>query len=153
MNYEFLFTKDLNAHFAEFSDTVRNMCMDDTKNTYEDCFFIYKNLILRYNKKQNTNFMLMIEAEYIDVNSYYVKLVWLKQMIENYGIIQDILVFFCNGTSGINISKNYDHHIDLKDNYIRELVENKLLTIEHVETMKQLADNINKALNLLYSNS
>ena len=58
---------------------------------------------------------------------------------------------YCDNTSAINISKNpVQHsrtkHIDIQHHFIRELVENKTVVIEHVIIEKQLADIFTKAL-------
>ena len=72
-------------------------------------------------------------------------------MLADYGIIQDTLIVYCDNTSAINISKNpVQHsrtkHIDIRHHFIRELVENKTIVIEHVATENQLADIFTKAL-------
>ena len=58
-------------------------------------------------------------------------------MLADYGIVQNTLVVYCDNTSAINISKNpVQHsrtkHIDIRHHFIRELVENKTVVIEHV---------------------
>ena len=77
----------------------------------------------------------------------------MKQMLADYGIVQDTLVVYCDNTSAINISKNpVQHsrtkHIDIRHHFIRELVENKTVVIEHVATENQLVDIFTKALDL-----
>ena len=72
-------------------------------------------------------------------------------MLEDYGIVQDTLVVYCDNTNAINISKNHvqhfrTKHIDIRHHFIRELVENKTIVIEHVATQNQLADIFTKAL-------
>ena len=61
------------------------------------------------------------------------------------------MIVYCDNTSAINISKNpVQHsrtkHIDIRHHFIRELVENKSVVIEHVATDMQLADIFTKAL-------
>ena len=72
-------------------------------------------------------------------------------MMMDYGFDLDILTIFCDNTSAINISKNpVQHsrtkHIDIRHHFIRELVENKVLVLEYIETHKQIADIFTKAL-------
>ena len=72
-------------------------------------------------------------------------------MLADYGIVQDTLVVYCDNTSAINISKNpVQHsrtkHIDILHHFIRELVENKIIVIEHVAIENQVADIFTKAL-------
>ena len=60
-------------------------------------------------------------------------------------------VLYCENLRAINISKNpIQHsrtkHIDNRHHFIRDLVEEKVVTLEHVTIEKQLADIFTKAL-------
>ena len=75
----------------------------------------------------------------------------MKQMLVDYGFNQGTLTLFCDNMSAINISKNpVQHsrtkHIDIRHHFIRELVENKCIVLEHVGTSDQLADLFTKPL-------
>ena len=72
-------------------------------------------------------------------------------MLIDYGFNQGTLTLFCDNMSAINISKNpVQHsrtkHIDIRHHFIRELVENKCIVLEHVGTNDQLADLFTKPL-------
>lgn len=72
-------------------------------------------------------------------------------MLTEYNVTEDIMTLFCDNLSVINISKNpIQHsrtkHIDIRHHFIRELVEDKAITLEHVSTENQLADIFTKAL-------
>src|ERR1044072_6678243 len=61
------------------------------------------------------------------------------------------MTLFCDNMSAINISKNHvlhsrTKHIDIRHHFIRELVEDKIVTLGHVATNNQLADIFTKAL-------
>ena len=71
-------------------------------------------------------------------------------MLTEYNVTQDVITLFCDNLSAINISKNpIQHsrtkHIDIRHHFIRELVEDKVITIEHVSTENQLADIFTKS--------
>ena len=75
----------------------------------------------------------------------------MKQMSEEYNVRQDVMTLFCDNLSAINISKNpvlhsRTKHIDIRHHFIRDLVENKIMALEHVATERQLADIFTKAL-------
>lgn len=75
-------------------------------------------------------------------------------MLHDYGIKQNTLTFFCDNTSAINISKNLvqhfrTKHIDIRHHFIRELVEEGLVVLEHVPTEHQKANIFTKLLDLL----
>ncbi|CAL9021468.1 unnamed protein product [Prunus brigantina] len=64
------------------------------------------------------------------------------------------MLTFCDNMSAINISKNpIQHsrtkHIDIRHHFIRELVEENVLSLEFVSTEKQLADIFTKPLDNL----
>ncbi|PNY13324.1 gag-protease polyprotein [Trifolium pratense] len=72
-------------------------------------------------------------------------------MLKEYNVEQDVMTLNCDNLSTINISKNLIQHIKTKHigichYFIRDLVENKIVTLEHVATEKQLADIFTKAL-------
>ena len=150
-DYGIWFTKDTNISLAGFSDADWAGNVDDRKSTSGGCFYLGNNMVSWYSKKQNSISLSTAEAEYIAAGSCCTQLIWMKQMLEDYGIFQDTLHVYCDNTSAINISKNpVQHsrtkHIDIRHHFIRELVENKTVVIEHVTTEKQLADIFTKAL-------
>lgn len=92
-----------------------------------------------------------IEDEYIAAESSCSQLIWMKQMLEEYNVQQDVMTLYCDNLSAINISKNpimhnRTKHIDIRHHFIKDLVEDKIITLEHVATEKQLANIFTKAL-------
>ena len=87
----------------------------------------------------------MAKAKYIATGSGFTQLLWMKQMLVDYRFNQGTLTFFCDNMSAINISKNQvqhsrTKHIEIRYHFIKELVENKRIVLEHVGTNDQLAD-------------
>lgn len=75
----------------------------------------------------------------------------MKQMLKDYGIEQESMNLYCDNTSAINISKNpIQHsrtkHIDIRHHFIRELVEEKIIVLEHISIENQLADILTKPI-------
>ena len=61
------------------------------------------------------------------------------------------MIIYCDNTSAIKISKNLamhtkTKHIAIKYNYLRELLQDKIVRMEYVKTKEQLADIFTKAL-------
>jgi hypothetical protein len=78
----------------------------------------------------------------------------MKQMLKEYDVEQDVITLYCDNLSAINISKNLvqhskTKHIDIHHHFIRDLVENKIVTLEHVGTKEQVADIFTKALDAM----
>ncbi|PNX62422.1 gag-pol polyprotein, partial [Trifolium pratense] len=68
-----------------------------------------------------------------------------------YNVVQDAMALYCDNLSAINISKNpIQHsrtkHIDIRHHFIRDLVEEGVVKLEHIATEEQLADIFTKAL-------
>ena len=79
-------------------------------------------------KKQNSISLSIAEAEYIVVGSCCTQLIWMKQLLVDYGFAQGKMIVYCDNTSAINISKNPVQHsrtkyIDIRHHFIRDLVE------------------------------
>ena len=81
------------------------------------------------------------------------QLVWLKNMLHDYGLQSATLLMFCDNLSAIHISKNpVQHsrtkHIDMRHHFLRDLVNKQVIDIEHIDTTNQLADIFTKPLPL-----
>nr|CAN60812.1 hypothetical protein VITISV_038721 [Vitis vinifera] len=133
------------------ADWARNV--DDRKNTSGGCFYIGNCLVAWMIKKQNFVSLSIVEAEYIAAGSCCSQLLWIKQMLRDYGIDQGTMVVFCTNTNAINISKNpvlhsRTKHIDIRHHFICDLVEDKVVSLEYVPTETQIADILTKPLDV-----
>ncbi|CAM8981883.1 unnamed protein product [Rhodiola kirilowii] len=139
------YTKDTNPHLVGFCDADWAGKAEDRKSTSGGCFFLGNNLVSWFSKKQNSISLSTAEAEYITAGSCYTQLLWMKQMLSEYGFEQKEMTLYYDNMSANSISKNpVQHsrtkHIDIRHHFIRELVEQKVVTLHHVTTDKQLAD-------------
>src|SRR3954462_8099397 len=79
------------------------------------------------------------------------QLVWMKQMLTEYNVTQDVMTLYCDNLGAINTSKNSIQHSRPKHSniihrYIRDLVKDKIIDLEHVASDLQLADSFTKVL-------
>ena len=109
-DYDILYTHDTNSAIVGFCHVEWTGSADDRKNTYSGCFFLRNNLISWFSKKQNCVSLSIAKAEYIVVGSSCTKLLWMKQMLKEYNVKQDVVTLFCDNLSAINISKNQVLH-------------------------------------------
>jgi len=91
------------------------------------------------------------EIEYLALRSCYTQIMWMKQMVADYGMISDSLLIYCDNQSAINIGNNLvqhsrTKHIDILHHFICKLVEAKLIVVDHVSTEYQLSDLCTKIL-------
>ena len=79
-------------------------------------------------------------------------IVWFKQLLAGMKIeIKDPAVIYCDNTSAINISKkpvmdSKTKHITRKYHFLRELVQEKEVRLEYVNTKEQIAHIFTKPL-------
>ena len=149
--YGMLYSHNANSLLTGYCDVDWAGSVDDRKSTYGGCFFLGNNLISWFSKKQNSVSLSTTEVEYIFVGSSCSQLIWMKQMLEEYNVQQDVMTLYCDNLSAINTSMNpIQHirtkHIDIRHHFIRDLVEEKIVTLEHVTTEKQLTNIFTKAL-------
>ena len=102
-------------------------------------------------KKQNSISLSTTEVEYIVAGSYCTQLLWMQNLLHDYGICQEHLTIYCDNTSAINISKNLvqhsrTKHIEIRHHFVRELVEDGILTLEFIRIDDQKADLFTKPL-------
>ncbi|RVW69235.1 Retrovirus-related Pol polyprotein from transposon TNT 1-94 [Vitis vinifera] len=144
---------DTHSDVACYTDADWAGNVDDRKSTSGGCFYIGNCLVAWMSKKQNSISLSIAEAEYIAIGSCCSQLLWIKQMLRDYGIDQGTMVVFCDNTSAINISKNpvlhsRTKHIDIRHHFIRDLVEDKVVSLEYVPTEGQIADILTKPLDV-----
>ena len=145
------YTKDTNTDLVGFSDSDWAGDIDDRKSTSGGCFYLGRNLVSWYSRKQNCVSLSTAESEYVAAGSCVTQLIWLKNMLTAYGLKSDTLLMFCDNHSAINISKNpLQHsrtkHIDIRHHFLRDLVNLQVVDIQHIETINQLADIFTKPL-------
>eukprot|EP00253_Pinus_taeda_P031402 PITA_31402 len=116
--------------------------------------------ILRYvkgaiswaSKKQSIVALSTAEAEYVAATAAACQAVWMRRMLSSLGQEQaKATVIFCDNSSAIALSKNSvfhkrTKHIDTRFHYIRELVNNGEIVLEHCRTQEQVADILTKPL-------
>ena len=113
-----------------YSDANWAKNVENRKCTSGVFFFIGDCLMAWLSKKQNSISLSIAKAEYIAIGSCCTELLWMKQMLKDYGIEQGTRCIYCDNTSPINISKNLVLHSRTKDieilrHCIRKFVEEK----------------------------
>ncbi|KAK6138905.1 hypothetical protein DH2020_027345 [Rehmannia glutinosa] len=134
-----------------YSDSDYVGCRVDKKSTSATCQMLGNRLVSWFSKKQNSIATSTAEAEYIDAGSCCAQVLWMRQQLRDYEIEEKEIPIMCDNTSAIAITENpvlhsRTKHIDVKYNFIRDLVEKKDITLEYISTDKQLADIFTKRL-------
>lgn len=112
---------ETNTNIIGYSDSDWAGRVDDTKSTSGGCFFIGNNLVAWHSKKKTSTSLSTSEAEYIAARSCCTQLLWMKQMLSDYGIEQGPMVVFCSNQDAIDISKNPIQHLRTKHIYFFDI--------------------------------
>ena len=151
-DYGIWYSKDSNECLAGYSDADWAGCINDRKSTLSGCFYLGNNLVSWMSKKWNSVSLSTAEAKYIAVRSCCGQLLWMRKLLHDYGITQDTMCVFCDNTSAINLSKNLVQHskskqIEIQYHFIWDLVEEKIVCLEFINTDNQKTDIFTKPLN------
>jgi len=101
-------------------------------------------LILWQCKKQACVALSTTEAEYI-AGSCCAKKLWLRQELNDFGILLNKIPILCDNTNAINLTKNVimhvrTKHIEIRHHFLREHISNGTCEIKFIGTDLQLAD-------------
>ena len=152
LEFGLYYKKNENFELRAYTDVDWARNIDDRKNTSGGEFFLGKRLVAWTSKKQNCTSQSIVEAEYVVVAVNCTNIVWIKHLLK--GMKEEItepVTLYCDNTSAINISKNplmhtKTKHIAIKYRYLRELVQDKEVKMEYVNTKEKIANIFTKAL-------
>ncbi|MBW0531863.1 hypothetical protein O181_071578 [Austropuccinia psidii MF-1] len=102
-------------------------------------------------KKQPVVAQSTTEAEFISMNKCSKEMQWLSNLISTLKIKLRVPVLKNNNTGAITISKEAQlnpnsKHIEVRFQYLRDLVKKNLLIVQHSPTNDMVADVLTKAL-------
>jgi hypothetical protein len=98
-DYGILYSHGEDTRLLGYCDADWAGSADDRKSTSGGCFFLGSNLISWFSKKQNCVSLSTAEAEYIAAGSSCSQLLWMKQMLGEYNVQQDVLTLYCDNLS------------------------------------------------------
>ena len=138
-NFEFSLIGYADADFARDSDR---------KSTSGYLFKLFDNTIIWKSRKQSTVSLSTTEAEFVSLCEATMEACWIKKLLLDLNIDIDCIHVFEDNQSTIKAVSNYDQkrlkHMDVKYNFIKEKVEQKLIDIVYIKTDEQLADILTK---------
>eukprot|EP00253_Pinus_taeda_P007207 PITA_07207 len=147
-----LYTVSEHSDLVGYTDSDWAGSVDDRKSTSGYVFHMGSGAISWASKKQSIVALSTSEAEYVAATAAACQAVWMRRMLRSLGQEQaKATVIFCDNSSAIALSKNSvfhkrTKHIDMRFHYIRELVSNGEIALEHCRTQEQVADILTKPL-------
>nr|KYP53356.1 Retrovirus-related Pol polyprotein from transposon TNT 1-94 [Cajanus cajan] len=91
------------------------------------------------------------EAEYVSATEGVKEALWIRGLVKELGLTQDVLTVFCDSQSAIHLTKNSRYHdktkhIDVKHHFIRDIVTIGEVLLQKVHTSENPADMLTKPL-------
>ena len=138
--YGILYTATECSDLVGYTDSDWVGSVDDRKSTSGYVFHMGSGAISWASKKHLIVALSTAEAEYVAATAVVCQEIWMKRMLRS--LCQEKTkgtVIFCDNSSAIALSKNYVFHkrmkhIDAKYHYIRELVSNEEIFLQHYRT-------------------
>nr|GEU89796.1 retrovirus-related Pol polyprotein from transposon TNT 1-94 [Tanacetum cinerariifolium] len=104
-----------------------------------------------YSSLQAITALSTTEAEYISTTEGVNEAIWLRGMVNEFGLPQEVLVVYCDNRSVVHLTKNKKFHfktkhIEVRHHFVRDIVEKEEVIVDKIHTNDNLADMLTKAL-------
>jgi hypothetical protein len=109
-------------------------------------------LVAWISKKQGSISLSTVEAEYIVVATCCTWILWMIQTLADLMVNYiDLITIHCANTSAISVSKNpvlhyKTKHIPIQYHFLREQVTNRVVQLNYIPSIEQIADIFTKPL-------
>lgn len=151
LDYELFFDNKDQTKLIGFADSDWAGDVTDRKSTTGFMFKVFGGTVCWSTRKRSTVAVSSTEAEYIALAEAAREGVWLSNLLNDFGHAITQFTIFEDNQSTISLTKKWEHkrlkHIDVKYNFIRELVAKKSMIVVYICTKDQIADILTKNLN------
>jgi hypothetical protein len=127
--------------------------LDTRRSTTGYVFKVFGGVVAWKSKRQSTVALSTMEAEYMSSADSAKQAVWLRLWLEDIGLGlgKDPLPILNDNMGAIALAKNpvsheKSKHIGMRRHFLREKVDEKIVSLEHVRSAENLADLLTKAL-------
>ena len=140
------------THIECFSDADWTGSKIDRRSTTGYCVFIGENLVSWKSKKQNVVSLSSAGSEYRAMAQSTCELICIQQLLNEIGLGSSLpMKLCCDNQAALHIVSNLVFHegikyIEIDYHFIREKIQQNLISTNHVKTTEQLGDIFTKAL-------
>jgi hypothetical protein len=125
--------------------------LDHRRSTSGYVFNLFGGAISWMRKRQVVVALSTTEVEYMAATHASKEAVWLQRLCSGIGLVQQAVRLDCDSQSAIFLAKNPAYHsktkhIDVQYHFVRDMVEEKKVLLEKVDTLKNVADSLTKSM-------
>lgn len=148
------FRRSKNLEVIGYSDSDFGECVDSKKSTFGYLFLMANGAISWKSAKQTIIATSTMEAEFVACYEATIQAMWLRNFISGLGIVESIvrpLRIHYDNSAAVFFSKNDKYfrgskHMELKYFVVKEEVQKRTVSIEHISTQLMIADPLTKGL-------
>nr|GEY20631.1 retrovirus-related Pol polyprotein from transposon TNT 1-94 [Tanacetum cinerariifolium] len=145
------YPKDSSVTLTAFADADHAGCQDTRRSTSGSVQFLGERLISWSSKRKKSAAISSMEAKYIALSGCCAQILWMRSQLSDYGLGFNKISMYCDNKSAIalccnNVQHSRYKHIDIRNHFIKERVENGVIELYFVNTEYQLEDLFTKTL-------
>jgi len=137
-----------------YSDSDYAGCVDTRKSTFGYIFLLAGAAVSWKSAKQSVIATSTMEAEFVACFEATIQALWLRNFVTRFNLVDTIsrpMQIYCDNTAAVFFSKNDKYskgakHMDLKFLTVKEEVQNRRVSIQHIGTELMIADPLTKGL-------
>ena len=135
-----------------YTDADRAGCLDDRRSTSGYCTIVGGNLVTWRSKKQPVVALSSAAAEYRAMARGVRELLWIRLLLTELGLaLATPMKLHCDSKAAIAIAHDpvqHDRtkHIEIDRHFIKEKINNDIISIQFVKSEDQVADILTKGL-------
>nr|KYP76375.1 Retrovirus-related Pol polyprotein from transposon TNT 1-94 [Cajanus cajan] len=145
-------TKSNNLHISAFCDADWGADVDDRKSTTGFCVFLGCNPVSWSSRKQQAVSRSTTEAEYRSLAAVTAEITWLKNLLHELRVpnIRTPKIY-CDNLSAVLLAANpilhsKTKHFELDLYFVRDKVQKREISVQHIPSLEQTADIFTKPL-------
>ena len=134
-----------------FTDADYAGCVETRRSRSGFVFLLSGARISWSSQRQSVVSLSTAESEYITLAHGAREALWLQRMLNDLGVECDGMPIFVDNQSAIRMAGNSEFHrrskhIDVRYNFVRDLVRKRVIAVQYVRSEQQLADIFTKPL-------
>lgn len=150
LNLELFFDKNIGIELIGYADADWAGDESDRKSTSGHIFKVFGSTVCWSTRKQSTVAVSSTEAEYVALAEAAKESIWLSNLLDDLGIAKTITVIYEDNQSCIKLTEKWEHkrlkHVDVKFNFVKDLVKDNVIEIKYITTKEQIADILTKTI-------